>query len=156
MNLDLYPMKIAIQEAKKCLSLGEVPIGAVIINKNGKIISKAGNRIESEKDPTAHAEILAIRKATKIINSWRLLECDIFVTIEPCAMCASAIEHARLRRLYFGCEDIKSGAVNNGAKVFLNKNCHHAPEIYEGFYEKECKSIIKSFFKNIRTKNTSN
>ncbi|OUV11288.1 MAG: tRNA-specific adenosine deaminase [Alphaproteobacteria bacterium TMED87] len=152
MNLDLYPMKIALEEAKKCFALGEVPIGAVITNKTGKIISKAGNRVETSNDPTAHAEILAIRQASKILNQWRLTECNIYVTLEPCAMCSSAISNSRIKRLFFGCEDKKSGGVNNGAKIFSNKNCHHVPEIYDGFSEKECETMIKNFFLKIRKK----
>ncbi len=146
-------MKIAIEEAKKCISLGEVPIGAALTDKNGSIISRAGNRVETYQDPTAHAEILAIRKASELTNSWRLLDCNLYVTIEPCSMCSSAIEHSRLKRLYFGCEDFKSGSVRNGAKIFMNKNCHHIPEIYDGFYENECKELIKEFFLKIRQSN---
>ena len=150
MKIFLNPMEIALKEAQKAFSIGEVPVGAVITDLNGIIISKAHNLIEKKKDATAHAEILAIQKASIKIGNWRLNNCSLYVTLEPCSMCASAIEHSRIKRLYFGCDDLKRGAVNNGPKIFNQKTCHHKPEIYDGLNEKEARYIIQKFFKSIR------
>ena len=138
-------MDIALEEARKAESLGEVPIGAVVVSE-GSIIAKAGNRVLEKLDPTAHAEIIAIRKASEVLNSERLIECDLYVTLEPCVMCAGAISLARIRRLYFGATDKKGGAVVNGVKFFNSPTCHHQPEVYSGFLEIESMNLLKTFF----------
>ncbi|MCK5295997.1 MAG: nucleoside deaminase [Alphaproteobacteria bacterium] len=130
---------------------GEVPVGAVIVNgKSGEIIASSGNRVEELKDPTAHAEILVIREAAEKLGQVRLEECDLYVTLEPCPMCAAAISHARIRRLYFGAYDPKSGGVEHGARVFSHKTCHHRPEVYGGIMETDCSNLLKDFFKKLR------
>jgi len=137
----------AVKEAKKAFELDEVPVGAIIFDSStGKIIAKAHNKNISKKDSTAHAEILAIKEACKIKKSHRLDNCDLYVTLEPCAMCAGAISLARIRRLYFGAEDKKSGSVLNGSHVFESNSCHHKPEIYSHINEKECEKLLKEFF----------
>ena len=134
--------------AKEAMQLGEVPVGAAIINYlDGSIVSFSGNRVEADSDPTAHAEILAIRKAAGILNTPRLNMCDIYVTLEPCAMCAKAISLARLRRLYFGAEDPKGGAIYNGPKIFSHSGCNHYPEIYSGISEIISSRLLRDFFK---------
>ena len=144
-------MKIALREAESAVSRDEVPVGAVIVDGNtGEIIARASNRVEQLHDPTAHAEILAIRKACAILGQKRLEGCDIYVTLEPCTMCAGAISHARLRRLYFGAMDIKGGAVENGVKFFDHSSCHHVPEIYGGIQETESHKLLTAFFRNKR------
>lgn len=140
-------MQEAIKQAKKAFEIDEVPVGAVIIDsKTNKIVSKSYNRNLSDKDSTAHAEILAIKEACKIKNSSRLDDCDLYVTLEPCAMCAGAISLARIRRLYYGANDKKSGGVANGAKVFESTSCHHKPEIYDNIHSQECEKLLKDFF----------
>jgi len=139
----------AIIEAKKASKRGEIPVGAVI-TQGDKIIASAGNMVEKTNDPTAHAEILAIRKACKVLNTKFLTNCDIYVTLEPCAMCAKAISLARIRRLYFGAYDIKGGAVINGELIFNQLSCNHKPEIYDGINEAECKKLLQDFFVSIR------
>ena len=146
------PMEIAIKEAKKAYLLNEVPVGAVITDKDGNVIAKAFNQVEKNQDPTAHAEILVIKAATLKIRNKYLKDYNLYVTLEPCSMCASAIQNTRIKRLYFGCNDEKSGAVNNGAKIFNQKNCNHKPEIYDGIKESECSFLIKHFFSEIRKK----
>ena len=146
------PMEIAIKEAKKAYLLNEVPVGAVITDKDGNVIAKAFNQVEKNQDPTAHAEILVIKEATLKIKNKYLIDYNLYVTLEPCSMCASAIQNTRIKRLYFGCNDEKSGAVNNGAKIFNQKNCNHKPEIYDGIKESECSFLIKHFFSEIRKK----
>ena len=148
----IEPMEIAFKEAKKAYKNNEVPVGAVITDSYGNIISRAFNQVETQQDPTAHAEILAIKKATVKIGNKRLTDCNLYVTLEPCSMCASAIEQSRIKRLYFGCEDLKKGAVNNGVKIFNQKSCNHKPEIYDGIKEKECSNLLKKFFKHLRKK----
>lgn len=143
-------MDEALHQAKLAGSRGEVPVGAVIVF-GGKIISAAGNRTLELKDPTGHAEILAIREAAKILESERLPECDLYVTLEPCAMCAAAISFARIRRLYFGADDVKSGGVENGVRYYSDDTCHHAPDVYSGFAERECRELLQEFFKKRRT-----
>ena len=139
-------MKIAIEQAKMAATLGEVPVGAVIIDCDSKqIIAKAYNLTEANNDPTAHAEILAIREACKNLNTPRLTNCDIFVTLEPCPMCAAAISFARFRRLYFGAYDPKSGGVENGA-IYNQPTCHHKPEVIGGIEEFACAGLLKEFF----------
>ncbi len=142
-------MDEALNQARLAVLRGEVPVGAVIASR-GEIVSVAGNRTLELKDPTGHAEILAIREAAKILDSERLPECDLYVTLEPCAMCAAAISFARIQRLYFGAQDRKSGAVENGVHYFSDSSCHHAPEVYSGFAESECREILQDFFKKLR------
>lgn len=142
-------MQLALQQADAAVRLGEVPIGAVIV-KDGKIIASAHNLTETRKDPTAHAELLVIRQACETLKTPRLVDCDIYVTLEPCAMCAAAISFARLRRLYYGAPDEKGGAVAHGARFFSQTTCHHKPEIYGSINENECGEVLKSFFKEKR------
>lgn len=139
----------AINEAKKAEKIGEVPIGAIIV-KDQKIIAKSHNQNIKLNDPTAHAEILAIRSACKYLNSKNLENCDLYVTLEPCQMCASAIANSRIRNLYFAIPDQKSGGVINGTKIFNSSSTHHKPNFYYGFFEEECKKIIQNFFKKLR------
>lgn len=138
-------MQSAIEEAINARNRNEVPVGAVIV-KDEKILACEGNRTLELNDPTAHAEILAIRKAGQTLGSERLTGCDLYVTLEPCTMCAGAISFARIRRLYFGASDPKSGGVENGVQFFANPNCHHAPECYGGIAESECSRLLKEFF----------
>jgi tRNA(Arg) A34 adenosine deaminase TadA len=139
-------MRLAIEEARKALDRGEVPIGAVLTDSRGTILAQAGNRTLECRDPTAHAELLAIRAAAAIRASERLVDCDLYVTLEPCAMCAAAISFARLRRLYFGASDLKMGAVENGPRFFQQPTCHHRPEVYGGIGEQEAAALLTSFF----------
>ena len=140
------PMDIALVEAEAARDLGEVPVGAVVVSATGELLGRAGNRTVTQRDPTAHAELLAIRQATAKLGSERLVECDLYVTLEPCAMCAAAISFARLRRLYFGAADPKGGAVEHGPRFFGQPTCHHAPEIYGGIGETQSASLLKQFF----------
>jgi tRNA(adenine34) deaminase len=139
-------MRLALEEARKALDRGEVPIGAVLTDSRGTILAQAGNRTLECRDPTAHAELLAIRAAAAISASERLIDCDLYVTLEPCAMCAAAISFARLRRLYFGASDLKMGAVENGPRFFQQPTCHHRPEVYGGIGEQEAAALLTSFF----------
>ncbi|MEQ1705652.1 MAG: nucleoside deaminase [Rickettsiales bacterium] len=139
-------MQSAISCAQAAIAAGEVPIGAVIVKDNG-IIASAYNLVEKNCDPTAHAEILAIRSACEILKSPRLIDCDLYVTLEPCAMCAQAISLARIRRLYFGAYDEKGGGVENGARVFSHATCNHKPEVYGGISESECGELLREFFR---------
>ncbi len=143
-------MDIAIEEAERAATRGEVPVGAVIVSKAGDVIARAGNRTREINDPTAHAEMLAIRSACKALGQERLTGCDLYVTLEPCPMCAAAISNARLARLYYGASDPKSGGVAQGAKVFSHAQCHHAPEVYDGIAEAECAEVLKVFFEGLR------
>jgi tRNA(adenine34) deaminase len=140
------PMDLALIEAEAARDRGEVPIGAVIVSASGEILASAGNRTLELKDPTAHAELLAIREACAKIGSERLIDCDLYVTLEPCAMCAAAISFARIRRLYFGAPDPKGGAVEHGPRFFSQATCHHAPEIYGGIGEAKAVELLRSFF----------
>jgi tRNA(adenine34) deaminase len=140
------PMDVALAEAEAARELGEVPIGAVVVSADGEVLARAGNRTLTLRDPTAHAELLAIRAACARLGSERLLDCDLYVTLEPCAMCAAAISFARLRRLYFGAADPKGGAVEHGPRFFQQKTCHHAPEVYGGIGETRAAVLLKSFF----------
>ena len=142
-------MPIAIDEAKKAEDRGEVPVGA-LIEIDGKVISSAGNRTRELKDPTAHAEILAIRNACSILGVERLIGANLYVTLEPCPMCAAAISHARIANLYYGASDIKSGGVNQGPCIFNHPQSHHKPEVYDGISETECKKLLLDFFKQKR------
>lgn len=132
------------------MTRGEVPVGAVLVH-DGEIIAADGNRTLELKDPTAHAEMLVIRKAATKLGNERLYDCDLYVTLEPCPMCAGAISFARIRRLYFGASDVKSGAVENGVCFFSNATCHHKPEVYSGIAETQCSELLKSFFEGKRS-----
>ena len=142
-------MEIALEEARLAADRGEVPIGAVIA-LDGAIIATAGNRTREDRDPTAHAEVLAIRAAAVSIGNERLGGADLYVTLEPCTMCAAAISFARLRRVYYGAEDPKGGGVDNGVRFFRQPTCHHAPEVYSGIGESEAASLLRSFFSDRR------
>jgi tRNA(Arg) A34 adenosine deaminase TadA len=143
------PMRIALEEARAAAARGEVPIGAVLI-RDGEVIAAAGNRTLEYDDPTAHAEMLAIRTAAKGLGSQRLSGSDLYVTLEPCAMCAAAISFARIRRLYFGATDMKGGAVESGVRFFGSPTCHHVPEVYGGMAEEEAAELLRDFFKERR------
>jgi len=142
-------MAIALEESRSAAERGEVPIGAAILSE-GTVIARAGNRTRENDDPTAHAEMLAIRAAAAAIGSQRLVNADLYVTLEPCAMCAAAISFARLRRLYFGASDEKGGAVESGGRFFAQATCHHAPEVYGGIAAAESALLLKSFFRERR------
>lgn len=142
-------MDEALAQARAAAERGEVPVGAVVV-KDGQVLGRAGNRTIADKDPTAHAEILAIRAAARLIGSERLLGCDLYVTLEPCAMCAGAISFARIRRLYFGAFDIKGGAVESGPCLYHQPTIHHRPEVYGGFAEAEAAALLETFFKTRR------
>jgi tRNA(adenine34) deaminase len=139
-------MDLALAEARAAEAAGEVPIGCVIV-RGDAVIARAGNRTLTDRDPTAHAELLAVREAAKTLGSERLPDCDLYVTLEPCAMCAGAISFARIRRLYYGAADPKGGAVDNGVRFFASPTCHHRPEIYGGVGESEAGSLLTDFFK---------
>jgi tRNA(adenine34) deaminase len=138
-------MAIAMDEARAAGARGEVPVGAVIV-RDGDVLAQAGNRTLADKDPTAHAELLAVRAAAQKLGSERLTGCDLYVTLEPCAMCAAALSFARIRRLYYGAADPKGGAVENGVRFFSAPTCHHRPEVYGGIGESEAGALLKEFF----------
>ena len=140
-------MAAALAEARAAGLRGEVPVGAVVVGPGGEILARAGNRCEADHDPTAHAEMLAIRAAARALGSARLVDCDVYATLEPCAMCAQAIAFARLRRLYFGASDAKGGGVEHGARIFSQPTCHHRPGVYGGIAETESAALLKDFFK---------
>ena len=142
----LSPMERALIEAEAAGARGEVPIGAVVTGPDGALIAAAGNRTREFSDPTAHAEVLAIRAACAKLRSERLTGCDLYVTLEPCPMCAAAISFARIRRLYYGAPDPKGGGVEHGARVFSQETCHHAPEIYTAIDEQRASVLLKTFF----------
>jgi len=138
-------MELALDEARAAAGRGEVPVGAVVV-RGGDVVAKAGNRTLADRDPTAHAELLAIRAAAKALGSERLTDCDLYVSLEPCAMCAAAMSFARIRRLYYGAADSKGGAVDNGVRFFAAPTCHHRPEVYGGISEGEAGALLKDFF----------
>ncbi|MCB1451486.1 MAG: nucleoside deaminase [Nitratireductor sp.] len=138
-------MALALEEARNAAQRGEVPVGAVVV-LDGQVIGQAGNRTLELKDPTAHAEILAVRMACEAIGNDRLSGCDLYVTLEPCTMCAGALSFARIRRLYYGADDAKGGAVENGVRFFGDPACHHAPDVYSGMAGREASSLLKAFF----------
>lgn len=142
-------LEIAFEEARAAGARGELPVGAVIVSA-GTVLARAGNRTREEKDPTAHAEILAIRAAAARLDSERLIDCDLYVTLEPCTLCAAAISFARIRRLYFSAPDPKGGAVENGVRFYASPTCHHAPEVYAGLREAEAAALLKAFFADKR------
>ncbi len=135
----------AFAEARAAAARGEVPVGAVV-TRAGRVIAAAGNRVMEDRDPTAHAELLAIRAAARALGSERLVDCDLYVTLEPCCMCAGAISFARARRVYFAARDAKGGAVENGPRFFTQPTCHHAPEVYGGIRESEASEMLRAFF----------
>ncbi len=139
-------MDLAFAEAEAAAARGEVPVGAVIVDPSGAVIAAAGNRTLELKDATAHAEMLAIRMASAHLGSERLIGCDLYVTLEPCPMCATAISFARLRRLYFGAADEKGGGVEHGPRIFAQATCHHAPDVYGGLGERRAANLLRSFF----------
>lgn len=138
-------MQLALDEARAAGARGEVPVGCVMV-RDGEVVARAGNRTIADKDPTAHAELLAIRQAAAVLGSERLADCDLYVTLEPCTMCAAAMSFARIRRLYFGAADPKGGAVEHGVQFFSAATCHHRPEVYGGINESECAGLLKDFF----------
>ncbi len=139
-------MDEALSEARAAAARGEVPVGAVVVNAQGSVVARAGNRTRELHDPTAHAEVLAIRAACAALGSERLTGHDLYVTLEPCPMCAGAISFARIGRLYFGADDPKSGGVSHGARVFDQAQCHHAPEVYDGLSALDAEALLKTFF----------
>lgn len=139
-------MLAALEQARQAALAGEVPVGAVLTGPDGAILAAAHNLVETARDPTAHAEVLAIRAAAAALGSPRLVDCDLYVTLEPCAMCAQAISLARIRRLYFGAYDPKGGGVEHGARVFSHPTCHHSPEVYGGLQEADSAGVLKRFF----------
>ncbi len=143
-------MQAALAEARLAAERGEVPVGAVIVGPNGAVLAAAGNRTEGDRDPTAHAELLAIRVAAKKYGAARLVDCDLYVTLEPCPMCAQAISFARLRRVYFGALDPKGGGIEHGPRIFEQPTCHHRPEIYGGIAESEAGELLRAFFRDRR------
>lgn len=144
-------MEAALKEARDAGARGEVPVGAVVVDPKGRIVASAGNRTRELNDPTAHAEILALRAACAAAGSERLPGHDLYVTLEPCPMCAAAISFARVARLYYGAEDPKSGGVAHGARVFAHPQCHHAPEVYDGIAAGEAAELLRTFFEGRRT-----
>lgn len=139
-------MDLALEEARAAGARGEVPVGAVVVGADGAIIASAGNQTRELNDPTAHAEVLAIRAAAAKLGAERLSGCDLYVTLEPCAMCAAAVSFARFRRLYYAASDPKGGGVEHGARFFAQATCHHAPEVYPGIGEAEAASLLRTFF----------
>ena len=142
-------MAMALDESRAAGARGEVPVGCVIV-RDGAVVARAGNRTLADRDPTAHAEIIAIRAAAASLGSERLEGGDLYVTLEPCAMCAGAVAFARIRRLYYGAADPKGGAVDNGVKFFASPSCHHRPEVYGGLAEAEAGALLKEFFRERR------
>jgi tRNA(adenine34) deaminase len=142
-------MDLALKAAERAGKSGEVPIGCVIAHNN-EVIAAAGNRTIADRDPTAHAEVLAIREAAEKLGSERLTDCDLYVTLEPCTMCAGAISFARIRRLYYGAADPKGGAVESGVRFFASPTCHHAPDVYPGLGERASVTMLREFFRERR------
>jgi tRNA(adenine34) deaminase len=136
---------MALEEARAAAARGEVPVGCVVV-RGAEVVARAGNHTLADKDPTAHAELLAIRQAAAALGTERLTDCDLYVTLEPCAMCAAAMSFARIRRLYFGAADPKGGAVEHGVRFFASPTCHHRPEVYGGINESESAGLLKEFF----------
>lgn len=146
MSLFQSHMDAALAEARAAAARGEVPVGAVVVAPGGQVVARAGNRTRERNDPTAHAEILAIRAACALAGTERLEGHDLYVTLEPCPMCAAAISFARIRRLYYGAADPKSGGVAQGARVFAQPQCHHAPEVYDGIGAEAAAALLRDFF----------
>jgi len=143
-------MDRALAQARLAAERGEVPIGAVIVGPDGIVLAEAGNRTEGDRDPTAHAELLAIRMAAAKLGAPRLVDCDLHVTLEPCPMCAQAISFARIRRLYYGAADPKGGGIEHGPRIFSQPTCHHRPEVYAGIGEGEAAELLRVFFRERR------
>jgi tRNA(adenine34) deaminase len=143
-------MDLALEQAREAALRGEVPVGAVIVDATGAVIATGGNETRFAHDPSAHAEIVAIRRACAALKTDRLINCDLYVTLEPCPMCATAISFARLRRVYFGAYDPKGGGVEHGARIFNQPTCHHAPEVYGGLAETEAQALLRQFFSGRR------
>lgn len=139
-------MERALREAEAAAGRGEVPVGAVVVAADGMVLASAGNRTREFNDPTAHAEMLVIREAARNLASERLSDCDLYVTLEPCPMCAAAISFARIRRLYYAAADPKSGGVENGPRIFSHATCHHRPEVYPGIGEQDAANLLRDFF----------
>ena len=139
-------MSKALQEARATALRGEVPVGAVLIGADGQVLAQAGNRTREWNDPTAHAEMLVIREGCRVLGSERLTGCDLYVTLEPCPMCAQAISAARIARLYYGAADPKSGGVAQGPRIFTHPQCHHAPEVYDGIGADDAAALLRDFF----------
>jgi tRNA(adenine34) deaminase len=150
MTQKLLPMALALAEAEAAAARGEVPVGAVLVDREGRNLAAAGNRVEGDHDPTAHAEMLVLRAGAARHGTKNLEECDLYVTLEPCAMCAAAIGFARLRRLYFGAYDPKGGAVEHGPRLFDQPTTHHRPEIYGGIEERKAGELLRAFFRERR------
>src|ERR1700710_467746 len=144
------PMEMALEEARAAAARGEVPVGAVVLGPDGAVLARAGNRVEAERDASAHAELLAMRQAALVLGSARLIGCDLFVTLEPCPMCAQAASFFRIRRLVFGAYDPKGGGVEHGARVLDAASCHHRPEVIGGVRETEAASLLRAFFQGRR------
>src|SRR5215813_7326698 len=144
------PMLLALAEAKAAAAVGEVPVGAVLVDSAGHVLATASNRVETDHDPTAHAEMLVLRAGAAQLGAKHLAECDLYVTLEPCAMCAAAIALARLRRLYFGAYDPKGGAVEHGPRLFDQPTTHHRPEVYGGIEERRASELLREFFQTRR------
>ncbi len=142
-------MERALEAARAAAALGEVPVGAVVV-RGGQVLATAANRTLTDRDPTAHAEILALRAAARRIGSERLTGCDLYVTLEPCPMCAAAISFARIRRLYYGAGDEKGGAVEHGVRLYASPTCHHAPEVVAGLAERDSAALLRTFFRSRR------
>ena len=150
-NARLTPMQLALAEAGKAAAAGEVPVGAVLVDgDSGAVLAATHNRVETDRDPTAHAEMLAIRAVAAARGEARLASCDLYVTLEPCPMCAQAISFARLRRLYYGAGDPKGGGVEHGPRIFDQPTCHHRPEIYGGIGESDAADLLRGFFRERR------
>src|SRR3978361_1311910 len=145
----LDPMSLALAQAREAAEAGEVPVGAVLV-RDGKVVATGRNRPRAAPDPTAHAEVEAIRAAALVLGDERLPDCDLYVTLEPCTMCAAAISFARIRRLYFGAADPKGGAVESGVRFFASPTCHHVPEVYSAVGETEAATLLRDFFKTRR------
>ena len=150
MTVGPSPMLVALAEAEAAATRGEVPVGAVLVESQGGLLAADGNRVEADRDPTAHAEMLVLRAGAARLGAKRLAECDLYATLEPCAMCAAAIALARLRRLYFGAYDPKGGAVEHGPRLFDQPTTHHRPEIYGGIEERRAGSLLRAFFRDRR------
>lgn len=140
-------MRLALETAALAAQNGEVPVGAVLVDSvTGDIVASSGNRVEADRDPTAHAEMVVIREAAALKDDVRLTACDLYVTLEPCAMCATAISFARIRRVYFGASDPKGGGVENGPRIFDQPTCHHRPDVYGGIGESDAAALLRNFF----------